>query len=362
MVNPDAPNFNPGGIPDRIDNRDHQWSEVGFGSAPFDWSVGFDVERAIKLTDGSMPVFPVKDQDGSGSCGGQAWAYFGAAIEARATKTFEERSAKFIYSQTFVPGGGSAGRANSEIVAKQGWAKEYVLPSYENGNPPTEAFMERSQDITDVVRQDAALAKALSYANVDTDIDTIAQATRDNFGTIILITGANNGTWNSAFPAAPTGGTTWRHWLYCGRAKTINGKKHIGVLNSWGKAVGELGWQWLSEDYFKATYGGEKCISQAWTLVYSDMVPPVTFTHNFQSDIALSQSGAEVVALQKALQTDGEFPANVATTGFYGDVTRRAVLAFQLKYKLDTPTVLNQLAGKRVGPKTRAQLNLLFNK
>ena len=362
------PGFHPGGIKDRVDLRDHKWSEVGFGSAPFDWSgLGYSVEDELrlKLNNPSFKI-PVKNQDGSGSCGGQAWSYYGGSLEALYTGSFEERSAKFIYAQTYVPGGGSAGRENSNIAIKQGWAKEAVLPSYDGGNPPSEAFMERSGDITDVVRQDAVNAKAASYADVNQDIDTIAQAVRDNHGVIIGVVGSNNATWYSIFPAPPTmAESRWYHWLYAGKARMINGKKHIGVLNSWGPVVGENGWQWISEDYINAILLGDvygKAIWSVWAMVYNTVIVPPTFTHNFSVNIAFSQSGNEVSALQKALQLDGEFPLGVPPTGYFGDITRRAVLAFQIKYQLDTPAVLNLLAGKSVGPKTRTKLNELFNK
>ena len=48
--------YGTGGVPDRVDLRDYQHKEVGFGSAPFDWNVGFDIETKV----GKLPV---KDQD-----------------------------------------------------------------------------------------------------------------------------------------------------------------------------------------------------------------------------------------------------------------------------------------------------------
>lgn len=375
MINPDVPGFNPGGVKDRIDTRDYKWSEVGFGTAPFDWNVGYDIEAElrIKLNNPNFK-FPVKDQDGSGSCGGQAWSYYGGALEAYYTGSFEERSAKFIYAQTYVAPAGSPGRENCIVTKNQGWAREAVLPSYDNGQPPGEAFMQRSQDISDIVRQDAARAKSLSYSNADVDIDTIARSIRDSKGIIIGIVGSNNGTWTSAFPNPPQMSEgRWYHWMYVGKAKILNGKKYIGALQSWGLncgnfpgcVIGENGWQWISEDYIKTILPGDpygRAIWSTWVLTYNTTPVPPLFTHNFQTPISLGQSGDEVVALQKALQIDGDFPISVPTTGFYGDITRRSVLKFQLKYKLDTPAVLNQLAGRSVGPKTRAHLNLLFNK
>jgi hypothetical protein len=350
MTDPTVPGFNPGGIEDRVDTRDHKWTEVGFGSAPFDWSVGYDVQEEVANAIGITGFkIPVKDQNGSGSCGGQAWSYYAEVLEAVSSKTFEERSAKFIYAQTYVPGGGSYGRDNCEIFVKQGVAREETLPSYENGNPPSELFMTRSQDILASTRQDAKLSMALSYANVDSIIDQVAQAIRDNKGVVLGVRGQNNGTWVSPYPVPPTS-FEWGHWVYAGKAKMINGVKHIGFLNSWGIGVGDLGWQWLSEDWFKTNIGGALAIFSVWTQVFNSVPVPPTFHHVFSVNMKLGDKGPEVVALQKVLQIEGLFPASVPTTGYFGNITQASVAKFQQKNNI-TPT-----AGY-CGPKTRGKLN-----
>src|SRR6185295_3810817 len=227
-------------------------------------------------------VFPfklsVKDQNGSSSCGGQAWSYYGQILNAFHDKNTAERSAKFIYAQTFVGTGGSGGRENSEIAIKQGWGLELECPSYDGINAPSEAFMERIDDITDTARLHAKIDRALSYANVlNREVEDIATAIRDNHGCIFGITGSNNGTWRSAFPLPPaTFNNSWNHWLYVGKCKIINNKKYFGVLNSWGTSVGEEGWQWISEDYVKTFILGYPVIWSIWTMVEAaDVVPPV---------------------------------------------------------------------------------------
>ena len=263
------PGFNPGGLEDKIDSRDYQYAPGA--SAPFDWNAGFDIEEELakKLNQPGFKL-PVKNQNSSFSCGGQAWATYAAMLEAIADGSHEERSAKFIYAQTFAPGGGSWGRPNCDVCKKQGAAREAVLTSYENGNPPSEAFMERLADITDAARADASHAKEISYGNVAIDIDTDAQAIRDGYGVIFLVHGSNNYTWRSAFPQV--GPNDWGHWIYAGKAKVVDGKKYIGVLNSWGaQDVGENGWQWLNEEWF--TSGN---VVQAWVMVFDQslVVPP----------------------------------------------------------------------------------------
>lgn len=249
-----------GAYQDIYDSRDYKWSEMGKGSTPFDWNIGYDIESVMGLT-----INP-KDQNGSGSCGGQAFSYYGAIKEALMTGTYEERSAKFLYAQCYVPSGGSRGRDLCDIAINQGFGRETFTPSYENGNPPNEEFMIRSQDITDLARQEAKSTLALSYASVDSaNIDAVAQAIRDNHGCVIGITGENGKGWLTTYPL-PATKTDWRHWVYAGKAKMINGKKHIGIINSWGD-IGERGWQWVSEDYFNARIDGVSPVWSAWTLV-----------------------------------------------------------------------------------------------
>ena len=221
-----------GAIRSSVDKRDFDFHEIAGAVAPFDWDKGYDVEKelGIKLV--------IKNQGESSSCGGQAWAYYGEVLSTLFDKSYDQKSAKFIYAQTFVfPSGGSAGRDNCKIVKEQGWANEAVLSSYDNGEPPTEAFMERINDITDITRANAKKDKAISYATVSTDIESVAEAIQNNHGCIIGIQGQNNGTWRSVYPATTnlSSGGIWAHWLYAGKCKKIGDVRYIGVCNSWGE-------------------------------------------------------------------------------------------------------------------------------
>jgi len=353
----DESQFGKGAVKDTPDTRDYQWEEVGYGAAPFDWEKGYDIEKELHVK------MKPKNQNGSGSCGGQSWASYAASLEAQFSGTLEERSAKYIYAQTFEQGGGSTGRANAKIFVNQGVAREEVCPSYENGNPPSEAFMTRTGDITEAMRKDAENDKSLCYANVPNDIDSTAQAIKVNGGVILGVVGSNNGTWLSSNPKHPkVGEKFWYHWVYAGKARLKDGKKQIGLLNSWGDNVGENGWQWLDEEYFTEIVpngNGATCIWQVWTHVYAPPAIPV-YHHTFMKRLEYGMRGDEVKALQQVLLIEGDFPSNVPCTGYYGGITADAVLKFQLNYNIDTPEVLHNLKGHYVGPKTLMKLNALF--
>ena len=307
--------FGKGGHRDKVDVRDKKY--LAMASLPFRWDLGYDIEIELSEVLGIQNFkLPAKDQNGSFSCGGQAFSTYDQVLEAIFTKSFEERSAKYIYAQAFVPGGGSYGRDCCKVLKSQGVARETFLTSYENGKAPSEKFMQRSQDIGIDSRNDAKNSKILTYKNVDPDIESVAQAVRDNRGVVLGITGENNGTWLSVFPKPPKSNpnTEWRHWIYAGKAKLINGKKHIGVINSWGKDCGESGWQWISEDYFKTKVSDGLAVWNSWTITFDEAPTPPTFeekkTDAFWSLASLWTLLAELIQRTRVGQWFGSFTAN----------------------------------------------------
>jgi peptidoglycan hydrolase-like protein with peptidoglycan-binding domain len=309
--------FYTGGIPSEPDARDYSF--IGGASVPFDWDKGFDIETLI----GKVPV---KDQAQSSSCGGQAWASLSYVLDE---SNREEKSAKYIYCQTHVGTGGSAGRTNSALCRTQGVSKEVLCPSY----PATEAFM-TSDDRTTQALIDALTNKEKYYATVRTNFEEIAQAIRDNHGVILGICGQNNGTWRTTYPLPPTSSDVWRHWVYAGKAKIINGKKYIGFLNSWGTEVGDNGWQYIGEEYFTSPYG----MFEAWMMTYDPQTLSIP-TVSMQL-LKMGSRGDFVKKLQTLL--------GVKSDGIFGKNTMNAVRLFQEKHGLTNDGIC--------GPKTWAAL------
>lgn len=338
--------FGKGAIKHIPDLRDYKWGrDVGMASAPFDWNKPYDVEEEVSAKLGTSFKITVKDQNGSSSCGGQAWAYYGQVLNAIHDSNLSERSAKFIYAQTAVPGGGSGAVDNCNLVRKQGWGLETDCTSYEDGKAPSEAFMTNKGDITAEAVLHASEDKAFAYAFLDHDLDLIAQAIRDNHGCIFGITGVNNGTWRSVLPQAPT---TWRgawnHWLYVGKVKMVSGKKYFGVLNSWGKDVGQEGWQWIDENYMLAMIENVSPIWCVLTMVMKAEVTPPVVQYTFTKLLKYRMSGTDVKMLQTKL-------GGLKVDGIFGPMTLAAVKRFQSSHGLVPDGV--------VGPLTNAELNKL---
>ncbi len=315
-----------GGIPSPIDSRDYQFDAVAMAAPPFDWFLGHDIETTVNK-------LPVKNQQATSACGGYAWASLSYVLDQ---SNREEKSEKFIYAQTHAPGGGSNGRVNCDLLRTKGVCKKTLCPE---PFPLTESAI-TTNDITADAFLDALTNKEKSYLNVDVNIDTVAQAIRDNGGVIIGIAGQNNGTWVSEFPKKPVNPTEqniWRHWVYAGKAKLIDGKKYIGILNSWGEGVGDHGWQWISEDYFIQSYF---YIFEIWTMTYDTQL---AIRYIFTKTLRRGDRGIDVKMLQVRL--------GITADGIFGPNTFAKVKDFQLEHQL----VIDGI----VGPRTIAVLNTI---
>jgi len=82
----------------------------------------------------------------------------------------------------------------------------------------------------------------------------------------------------------------------------------------------------------------------------------------FQANLRYGDRGDEVKKLQEALIKEGVL-AEGLNTGWFGPLTKAAVIKFQEKYADEILTPLGLTAGTGfVGEKTRAKLNALYGK
>jgi len=254
-----------GALRDPLDIRDYRYEEVAAASAPVDWEKGFDIEKQLSIK------IPFKNQNASSSCVGQGWAYYGAVLNTAEVGYYDEQSAKAVYSQINLgtPQGGAYIRDGAKLFVDWGAIQEGRVPSYENGQAPSESFMRIRTWKTPEIDNLAKVYQSKEYRTflAAQNMDMFAQAIRDNMGVVGGLEGANNGTWSSNEPQPPTGRASWAHCMYFGKFGIDSKGKYIASPNSWGKrnAVDSLhpdDWQKLRQNWFDSVF-----MFNPWTLV-----------------------------------------------------------------------------------------------
>lgn len=202
---------------------------------PTDWNVPYRV-----------PVDLIqKHQDGSSSCTAQATDYYVEALGQIQGGPQEHYSSRFIYSQTFVTGGGAYIWKAMSIPLIQGVADFDSVPV--PGGVETEAIMtDPSDNVHAVLKQ-----KTDKYAQLATagrNMDYLASIVRDYHG---FITGFNG--WDGMF--SPDGTVVdwsrreWGHAVYIIGYEMHNGQKCLVFKNSWGSLWGDHGYGYLPEAF-----------------------------------------------------------------------------------------------------------------
>lgn len=328
-------------------SKDIPLKEIMAGdSMPFDWNIGFDVRDVLLHKTGTRDI-PVKNQGSSGSCGGQAWAYAIGILDALRDGKYEEKSARYIYApcRHGSPAGGSCQDDLVNRIMKVGASNESLVPSYNCGNPPDEQYMEMTGDFNDVALQNALEDKGLKpvYLN-EKDIDSLAQAIRDDGCFVMGIQGENNGTWLSTFPKPPVNSNgKWAHWVCFIGAQTINGIKYLLFINSWGKEVGQNGVQMIEASYL---------VRNTFNACSMILVNPPKVVYTFNITLKLGDNNSDVAKLQTKLKQLGFFLQDQAITNYFGNLTKKAVMDFQIKNNITPVSGI-------VGNLTRNKLNSL---
>jgi len=163
--------------------------------------------------------------------------------------------------------------------------------------------------------------------------------------------GSNKG-WKTAYIRPPKPGE--RIWSHAVALIGFN-KDYIIFQNSWGEDWGDKGIGYIPKNYLPF---------EAWAVLVDlpdDFQVKPKPCYQFKKDLVYGMRNKDVKALQDCLKSIDIFPQIIDSTGYYGKITSLAVYHFQKKYKVAPEAEIEALQGRRVGPKTRAKLNELFN-
>lgn len=233
-------------------------------AVPLDWSVPY-----------ASPHGPIKNQQQSDACGGMAGSYF---IEIQRTLQGVSEgsvSAKSVYAPIAYPGGGTEPDDLETQLAARGGDLEAQVPDLAADGSCTEAFMSDREWETPQLAADALTRAGYTPMSVAIDIDSIAEAIRNEGAVIWVIQGQNgqNPGWLSPYPAPPSTSNQngiWEHFQASFGFRAVGGVKQVDTLNSWGVGVGDSGVQHFTGAYIDSGY-----IVDCFTLVHDSKLVPV---------------------------------------------------------------------------------------
>lgn len=318
-------------------NKDYPHEEMLGGSSvsQIDWKEKPESEW-IKLGK--------REQDGSSSCGAQAGA--------KALTFFVEQviSALIYFQRKNFPKPGMWMQDIGDILVKIGSGLESLNPS-----------QNLSEEEMNVIKEIAGNKyKIDSYyflpIGPKLDMDLIAKAL-DKGHTIIVLTSFKNSEWRGVPAVNDNQEPLYGHFITIipGNYTLYNGEKSVIIDDSTGNwsTLNDKGQRILTESWLKARCNGLMAL-----------VPkgenPKPVLEKFTFPIEYGTKSEEVKTLQDILKLEGVMKQSVPSTGLYKEITRQAVLKFQVKHNIASPKELARLNGKRVGPKTIAKLNQLI--
>lgn len=299
-----------------------------------------------------MPV--VKSQDGSSGC-----VAFGVATALGYENVLEEGkfldlSPRPIYKRRKNSGPGMWLQDGLHIPYKTGTSLEVLMPS----DGKNEEEMNDLSDEKEIDRQIGKVVKPGGYVQgYNNDFNKIAVALE--LGKMIpIIIRFESGQLNN-----PIINTTYRGkhgHLMCVTDKTLyNGKRALVVGHHWGERWGWSGHGLLLEDRAEGVpnWGFFKALDNDWQEEDHTGAKP---SYEFNVNLAYGDRNNEVAKLQEVLKWEEVFPKDVPCTGYFGQISAKAVYDFQVKHEVADMAEIDALQGMAVGPKTRAKLTQLY--
>jgi hypothetical protein len=177
------------------------------------WEEGFDNEnKYIKLK---------REHQGSSlSCVGQGWSKYLEIINYSETGTYTDLSARDIYSQIFLQEGGAYIRDGAKIAVNIGNCEERLMPSYENGQWPSEQFMRTRPNPDYDCVSNAYVYHCLRFVYMPTAFPLNSEDWEAMRQVIWQFKGFVSGY--------------RRHCMYCSAYGILGGKKAVKFVNSYG--------------------------------------------------------------------------------------------------------------------------------
>ena len=317
--------------PDAEKDKDYKHEELAGGS----------VTRWYEKPEKDWKRYTQREQNGSLSCVSQSCA---KAMEIIGLGGI--LSAQPIYrSRINYPKGGMWLPDAGSICKKIGTNTEDKIKS-QNQNE-----QDMNRDISDTTP-----IKVNSYVFVNAkDIYQIAEAIETQ-GQCIMIFHGNMGEYLKEIPEYEKDAKINIGHAVCGVDYFLYKGEKVILIEDSSRTDTALpnGQRLITEHYLKNRFDTAMYLVKGQNI--SDK-PQYTFTSSMSFGMI---NDKQVKHLQDVLKYEGLFPQVQESSGNYYNITAKAVLAFQKKYKVARLSELDRLAGKYVGVKTRTALNKIY--
>ena len=308
--------------------------------------------------------FPVRNQYQSSSCVAQSMAKLLGILRSLEDGVFIDFSASYIYqkriNKDIGDGEGMVGVNAFDIVRQYGATLELLMPSQNLTEEqidlvPQKDYFEKVGKIIGGIENYVQFTPKNSF-------ETVASTIQKTKKGVMVWFNFGSGEWWKPVPTMTAKDLTMAHSVVATDFTLYKGKKALVIEDSSGPQKGFVGGRRLvTEDFFKA-----RNIFSAYPIGLKNLEeqkpnkPKYTFTRTLKFSEIYSVDG-DVIKLQDILKYEGFFPTTIDSTGYYGALTAKHVLAFQKKYQVASPAELDSLEGKVVGPSTIAKLNQLYS-
>lgn len=281
--------------------------------------------------------FPIKNQDGSSSCVGQAIAKALGIHNNIEEDLYVELSAGWIYAhRTNFPGQGMIINQAMNFATESGATLEYFLPT--NGKSEQELNEYRGKRYPASIGEIAKIYKPGNFVEViSRDINELAALLE--IRPLVMGFTFDYNEWTEE-PKLVTNAPQLRH-LTCGIEATLhNGQKRIIIDDSWKEEATILGGKRLISQEFllkRCFYVGYFIdLSNTWQSEPNK--PRVNFTRDLTPGAKADQ---DVKILQDVLKYEKLFDNTVDSTGNYFGLTQAAVSKLRVKYGVAAGTAFD---------------------
>lgn len=309
--------------------------------------------------------FPTFNQDGSGSCVAQTEAKEMGIMRMLNSPEdgYIHFSATHIYQRRNNRPAGGMGAVDARKIAGQGVTLESFVQS--------QGMSDAGMDSAIVKPYEDAIGEVFKVPNYlelpFRDFESVASMIQTTGKGVMVWFYFTSEEWSREVPVIINPELTLaeglRHSVTAVDCFLFNGKKYILIEDS--AHFSGFTHHLISEEFFKARnwYAGYlqnfKFEDQTQLESPAQVKPNYTFTKVMEFE-KIDTTAQDIKALQDILKYEGLFPISKSSTGFYGAITARAVLAWQKRYNVAPLPELESLAGRRVGDKTIAKLNQLY--